>query len=316
MDARASSTYEFDLGSFHRTVSSSDDGAQAWFDRGLIWSYAFNHEESTLCFEKAILLDPSCVMAYWGLAYSLGPNYNKPWQAFDESEFASVIERAHDAVQKAEQNLATATPIEQALVKALSFRYPQATVAGLDDYAMWNAAYAREMGTVYERFPTDLDVAALYADSLMNLNPWGLWDIHTGEAAPGAQTLEVKRVLECALQEGMHHPGLLHLYIHLMEMSPTPEIALNAADCLRGLVPDAGHLQHMPTHLDILCGDYRRAIASNSDAIVADKKFLTQAGPMNFYSLYRAHNYHFRIYAAMFAGQSKVRQSDAFDITF
>jgi hypothetical protein len=164
------------------------------------------------------------------------------------------------------------------------------------------------MRGVYADFADDLDVATLYADSLMNLTPWELWDLRTGQPAEGARTLEAKDVLDAALRHagGLAHPGLLHLYIHLMEMSSTPEDALVVADHLRDLVPDAGHLQHMPTHLDILCGDYRRAIASNSDAIRADDRFLERRGAMNFYTLYRSHDFHFRLYAAMFAGQSEV----------
>jgi tetratricopeptide (TPR) repeat protein len=164
------------------------------------------------------------------------------------------------------------------------------------------------MESVYQRFPDDLDVATLYADSLMNLTPWELWDLQTGQPASAARTIDIKAVLERALaQDGaLRHPGLLHMYIHLMEMSGAPETALLAADNLRGLVPDAGHLNHMPTHLDILCGDYRKAITSNSAAIRADEKYLARAGAVNFYTLYRSHDYHFRIYAAMFAGQSRV----------
>ena len=162
--------------------------------------------------------------------------------------------------------------------------------------------------SVYEDFSDDLDVAALYVDSLMSLTPWKLWDLPTGKPAEGARTIEAKGVLERALstEAGLAHPGLLHLYIHLMEMSSTPEVGLTIADHLRGLVPDSGHLNHMPTHLDIQCGDYRRTIASNSDAIKADDKFLAHRGPLNFYTLYRIHNFHFCIYAAMFSGQSKI----------
>ena len=142
----------------------------------------------------------------------------------------------------------------------------------------------------------------------MNLTPWELWDLRTGEPAPGSRALEAREVLDRALEsDGGHgHPGVLHMYIHLMEMSSAPEQAMVVADRLRGLVPDAGHLHHMPTHLDVLCGDYRRVVSSNTDAIAADERFLSREGPMNFYTLYRAHNYHFKIYGAMFLGQSAV----------
>lgn len=296
----------YDLGSFHRVVSTSSQDAQIWFDRGLIWSYSFNHEEAAKCFEQALKNDPHCAMAYWGLAYTLGPNYNKPWEFFNDEDLEATVRRAHRAATQAKALANAASPVEQALIDALQLRYPEDHAGS--DCLMWNKSYSDAMGLVYAEFSDDIDVATLYADALMNLTPWGLWDLASGEPMPGARALDVKHVLDRALAQdsALAHPGVLHLYIHLMEMSSTPEAALTVADHLRGLVPDAGHLHHMPTHLDMLCGDYQRAIASNSDAIRADEKFLARAGAFNFYTLYRTHNYHFRIYAAMFAGQSKV----------
>ena len=296
----------YDLGSFHRSVTTSSEDAQAWFDRGFIWTWGFNHEEAVKCFEKAIFHDPGCAMAYWGLAYSLGPNYNKPWDVFDSQDMAMSVSRSYLAALQAKTNSATALPVERALINALQLRYPHAKPA--EDCSVWNQQYADAMESVYKGFSDDLDVAALFADALMNLAPWQLWDLSNGEPAAGARTSEAKDILDRALcsENGLQHPGLLHLYIHLMEMSGLPETALTVADHLRGLVPDAGHLNHMPTHLDILCGDYRRAIASNSEAIRADRKFLAREGSLNFYTLYRSHNYHFRIYAAILSGQSKI----------
>ncbi|KAL4946007.1 hypothetical protein BDV06DRAFT_183395 [Aspergillus oleicola] len=296
----------FNLGNYSRTISTTTPAAQAWFNRGLIWTYAFNHEEAANCFQNAVNEDPSCAMAYWGLAYALGPNYNKPWQFFDEVELAATVKRTHQAAADAKKHAQELGSVEAAVIDAVQYRYPQNNPAA--DCTKWNQGYAEAMQGVYEGFPNDLDVAALYADSLMNLTPWELWDLRTGKPAPNARTLEIKDVLDRALQlpGGLKHPGLLHLYIHLMEMSGAPEKALVIADHLRGLVPDAGHLNHMPTHLDILCGEYRAAISSNSAASESDKRFVAKAGPLNFYTLYRAHNYHFRIYAAMFAGQSRV----------
>lgn len=296
----------YDLGTFHRPVSTSNDAAQTWFARGLTWIYAFNHEEAASCFELAIANDPACAMAYWGLAYSLGPNYNKPWEAFDKHERDTTVNRANHAVMQSKERAEAATPVERALVNAQQFRYPQQYAA--EDCSVWNMQYADAMRSVYQDFSDDLDVVTLYADALMNLTPWALWDLYSGQPAEDARTLEVKSVLEKALarEEGQDHPGLLHLYIHLMEMSSAPESAMKMADRLRGLVPDAGHLHHMPSHLDVLCGDYGRAIVSNSDAIRADEKFVARAGAMNFYTLYRCHNYHFCIYAAMFAGRFRI----------
>ncbi|MFF4397463.1 hypothetical protein [Streptomyces sp. NPDC001480] len=295
----------YDLGTHRRPVTTSSPEAQTWFDRGLVWTYAFNHEEAVSCYEAAVAADPDCAMAYWGIAYALGPNYNKPWDFFDEQDLARTVERTHAAVELAQEKAATATPVERALIDALRARYPKARA--VEDCSVWNAPYADRMRAVYELAPDDLDVATLYADALMNITPWQLWDLRTGEPAKGARTREAKAVLDRALavDGGAAHPGVLHLYVHLMEMSPTPEAALRVADRLRGLVPDAGHLQHMPSHLEVLCGDYRRVVADNSAAIVADEKFHARAGAMNFYTLYRSHNHHFKIYGAMFLGQAR-----------
>ncbi|MFK4145269.1 hypothetical protein [Streptomyces sp. NPDC004065] len=295
----------YDLGSHTRRVTTSSPQAQMWFDRGLAWTYAFNHEEAVRCFEAAAAADPGCAMADWGVAYALGPNYNKPWEFFDGEDLTRTVRRTHEAVERAHAKAPSATPVERALIEALRARYPRARAEDAGDCSVWNASYADSMRTVHELAPDDLDVATLYADALMNLTPWQLWDIRTGRPAEGARTPEARKVLERALAApgGARHPGVLHMYIHLMEMSPTPEAALTAADRLRGLVPDAGHLQHMPSHLEVLCGDYRRVLSDNAAAIAADEKYFARAGAMNFYTLYRCHNLHFRIYGAMFLGR-------------
>lgn len=297
----------YDLGTHGRPVTTSSREAQRWFDRGLVWTYAFHHEEAVACFEAAAAADPDCAMAHWGIAYALGPNYNKPWEAFDTAELTRTVDRTHAAVELAHEKAArSATPLERALIGALRARYPQARA--VEDCSVWNEPYAESMRAVHELAPDDLDVTTLYADALMNLTPWQLWDLRTGLPAEGARTLEAKDVLDRALatEGGREHPGVLHLYVHLMEMSATPEAALDVADRLRGLVPDAGHLNHMPSHLEVLCGDYRRVVSDNSAAIAADEKYRARAGAMNFYTLYRSHNYHFRIYGAMFLGQYRV----------
>jgi tetratricopeptide (TPR) repeat protein len=301
----------YDLGRHSRPVTTSSPEAQTWFDRGLVWTYGFNHEEAVYCFEQALRHDPDCAMAHWGVGYALGPNYNKPWEAFDEADLRSTVERAHAAVARAGELAPSATQAEQALIGALRWRYAQDELPG--ERQVWNEKYADAMGGVYQDFGDDLDVAALYADALMNLTPWQLWDLRTGEPAAGARTAETREVLDRALESpaARAHPGVLHMYIHLMEMSPYPERARPAAEHLRGLVPDAGHLHHMPTHLDVLCGDYGRVVASNTDAIAADERYLARNGAMNFYTLYRCHDYHFKIYGAMFLGQSEVALSTA-----
>ncbi|KAG6124872.1 hypothetical protein E4U12_007840 [Claviceps purpurea] len=298
----------YNLGTHHCPITTSNPVAQTWFNRGLVWCYGFNHEEAARCFQTAISHDASCAIAHWGLAYALGPNYNKPWELFGRRELSNTAERTHRAVEQAQALCGNASPVEKALIEALRFRYPRVRAPRKGDYCIWNREYADAMGSVAARFPQHLDVAALYADAMMNLTPWQLWDIKTGQPAEGARTEQVKRVLDEALsqQGGDQHPGLLHLYIHLMEMSSTPEAGMPAADKLRGLVPDSGHLNHMPSHLDILVGDYARAVAANADAMAADDKFLQREGPLNFYTLYRSHDFHFRIYSAMFSGQSRL----------
>ncbi|KAK4223793.1 hypothetical protein QBC38DRAFT_458985 [Podospora fimiseda] len=295
----------FDLGGFHMPITAQTPNAQRWFSRGLVWCYGFNHEEAIKCFERAANSDQHCAMAYWGVAYAVGPNYNKSWGIFGEKEFQITLERARRATLKALEYSKSTTPAEQGLINALQHRYPKNHGTPKEAYK-WNVAFADAMKVVYKAHRNHPDVVAVYVDALMNLTPWDMWDIKTGVPADGARTLDAKVALQWALSEHPHHPGLLHLYIHLMEMSPFPEKAIKAADNLRGLIPDSGHLNHMPSHIDILCGDYRRAIASNTEAIKADDKFVKRNGAINFYTVYRVHDLHFRLYGAMFAGQCAV----------
>ena len=298
----------YDLGTYSRAVTTGSPQAQRWFDRGLLWSYGYNHDEAIRCFRKAIEHDRDCAMAYWGIAYASGPNYNKRWDAFIEQELKEAVAQARLATQAALVHIDRASPVEQGLIRALEQRYQANQVTSLEQLFSWNDAYAASMRDVYRSFADDPDVAALFAEALIDRTPWLLWDLRTGQPAAGADTLEAVAVLEQALQrmEGhgaAPHPGVLHMYVHTMEMSPHPERALRAADVLRDLVPDAGHLRHMPSHIDVLCGDYRGAMITNSRAIQADSKYLEQEGPLNFYTLYRCHNYHFKLYSAMFLGQ-------------
>ncbi|BDX32068.1 hypothetical protein TUM20985_26150 [Mycobacterium antarcticum] len=287
----------YDLGSYHRSIETPSAQAQLWFDRGMVWAYAFNHEESILCFERALALDPDLAIARWGIAYAIGPNYNKAWEAFDPADLTASLARARDEVDRAGTGRASA--VERRLIDALATRFPA------DDLAAGHARYADAMSALAADFPDDVDVQALAADALVNVSAWALWDTRTGEPAPGSRVVEAKRLLDAALatQEGRRHPGVLHLYLHAMEMSARPEDALPAADLLRGLVPDAGHLQHMPSHIDVLCGDYHRSIDANLVAVQADRRFVEREGPLNFYSLYRAHDLHFVVYSAMFEGR-------------
>jgi tetratricopeptide (TPR) repeat protein len=294
----------YDVGAYRRNISTSSPEAQLWFDRGLIWTYAYNHEEAIVCFEQALKHDPDCAMAHWGVAYAIGPNYNKPWEAFDADEKPASIARASEAVREAQLRVDRVTSVERELIEAINHRYPPD--ADLESFARWNDAYAEAMRMVYHEHSGDLDVCALFAEAIMNRTPWQLWDLRSGKPAEGADTLEAIQVLERAfdgLSGAWDHPGLLHMYIHLMEMSPHPERALRHGDRLCTLVPDAGHLVHMATHIDVLCGDYQHVVERNSRASDADRRYLANAGADNFYTLYRCHNFHFKIYGAMFLGQ-------------
>ena len=300
----------FNLGTYSRPITTTSAAAQLWFDRGLLWCYGYNHEESVRCFRQATECDTGCAMAYWGIAYASGSNYNKPWEAFEPDELLQAVADASTATQAALARLDGTSPVEQALIKALAHRYPSDQAVSSDAFSAWNDAYATAMRAVYTAFPDDLDVSSLYAEAMINRTPWALWDLKSGNPAEGADTLAAIDVLENGMRQvdegGLApHPGLLHMYIHVMEMSPHPERALRACDALRDLVPDAGHLRHMPSHIDILCGHYHDAVVANNKAIVADGKYLEREGPLNFYTLYRCHNYHFKLYSAMFLGQYK-----------
>ena len=277
----------------------------------MVWCYAFNHDEAILCFERALEFDEDLAIARWGIAYAVGPNYNKGWDAFDPVDRAQSLSRARAELARASQGRASAC--EQALIAALARRFAADDPDDEDALLAGHRAYADAMVQVAYSYPDDTDVAALAADALMNVTAWALWDSRTGEPAPGSRVVEAKQILDTALATaaGRAHPGILHLYLHAMEMSTTPEVALPAADLLRGLVPDAGHLAHMPSHIDVLCGNYRDSVVANLAAVRADRRFVERSGPLNFYSLYRAHNLHFIVYSAMFEGNSSVAMQAA-----
>ena len=296
----------YDLGTYHRPIDTPSPQAQIWTDRGLVWAYAFNHDEAIRCFERALELDQDLAIARWGIAYSIGPNYNKAWEAFDPVDLAASLARARMELGLASN--ARASAIERGLIEAL--RPASRPTIRTTPTRCLRATRATPMRwrSSPSAYPDDIDVQALAADALVNVTAWALWDTRTGEPAPGSRVVEAKRILDDALATpaGREHPGVLHLYLHTMEMSATPQDALPAADLLRGLVPDAGHLQHMASHIDVLCGDYRNSVVSNLTAVQADRLFVEREGPLNFYSLYRAHNLHFVVYSAMFEGNSAI----------
>jgi tetratricopeptide (TPR) repeat protein len=290
-----------DFGGWSRPVSAVP-AAQAAFDEGLALTFGFNHAAAIAAFGRAAAADPGCGMAHWGIAYAAGPNYNLPWDLYDDAGRAAALARAFDATQAA-RAAGGRTPADRALIAALSARYPQRDPG--PDMAAWDRAFADAMEAAHLAHPGDLDIRAVYAESLLTLTPWKMWDLASG-APTGPHTLRARSVLERAFAEdprAWDHPGLLHLYVHLMEMSPTPEAALPQADRLRVLAPGLGHLVHMATHIDVLCGAWADALAWNLAAVKADEAEAEANGRLTFYTGYRLHNYHFACYAAMFLGR-------------
>ena len=246
-------------------------------------------------------------MAWWGVAYSVGPEYNRMWHQLDENELEIALKECFEASQNALSLSSNVNEVEKDLIKALSSRHPSPEAPrNFDD---WTNDYADAMRKVYFKYPKNPDVSALFAEAIMSRTPWLLWDLKTGEPKEGASTLEAKDVLEKAIklveESGSHpHAGLLHYYIHAMEMSPTPEVALKAGDLMRTLVPDCGHLLHMPTHIDFQCGNYNDVVSRNSEAIEADVKMLP-SHDLNLFAGSIIHNIHFKLYGALFLGQYK-----------
>src|SRR5689334_12034522 len=213
------------LGDFHRKVTTVSDEAQKYFDQGMRFLWAFNHDESTRSFAKAAQLDPQCAMCYWGVALTVGPNYNLPMMAEPRAKVAAA------AVQDAQKNASRATPVEQALIAALAKRYPNAQPLDPSNAGPILTAYADAMKAVANQFPNDLDVLTMYAESRMNLNAWKLWTLD-GKPAPGTE--EIVTTLELVLQRDPHHPGANHYYVHAIEASPHPDKGVPAAEALRG----------------------------------------------------------------------------------
>ena len=301
-DAASPAEPYYDIGGFHYEVSTDSDAAQTWFDRGLAMCVGFNHEEAVRCFERALAEDPTMSMALWGMAYAWGPNIN------NMEILPHQIAQADLAVRLAKLHVDHATPLERDLIAALAKRY---AAPAPEDREPLNRAYADAMRDVYARHSDEPTIAALFAESLMNLQPWQHWS-PSGE--PGEHTEEIVAVLEGGLERSPGHPFLCHLYIHAIEASPTPEKALPAANRLRDAMPGIGHLVHMPTHIYVLLGDYGNVVATNQQAIAADMKFLRREGGHNFYTLYRMHNYHFVVYGAMFDGQKELALQAARDL--
>jgi len=289
-------------GGYARTVTTTSRAAQELFDQGIQLLYGFNHDEATRSFQAAAEADPSCAMAWWGIAYANGRDINNP----DVTEAEARL--AYDAAQEAQRHLAGATPVEAALVRAILLRYALPNPA---DRRPLDEAYARAMESVYREFPDDPDVGAIYAESLMNLQPWDLWE---RDGTPKGRTLEIVAVLEHVLAIAPLHPGANHFYIHTVEASSDPDRAVAAADRLRDLVPGAGHLVHMPSHIYTRVGRYADAAEANVRAIAADKRYFAVAPPPDFYNIYFVHNVHFLAYASMMEGRYEAAMSAASEL--
>jgi len=281
------------LGSHTFPVSARNRDAQTFMNQGLNLAYAFNHAEARRAFREAARLDPELAMAYWGQALVLGPNINALMEPNEEPQ-------AYELVQKAMSLKGRGTAREQAYIEALAERYSGRAA----DRQPRDAAYADAMRRMHERFPDDLDAAMLYVESVMDLRPWGYWQ---RDGAPHARTDDIVRLTEQVLARNPKHPGAVHMYIHLMEGTATPEKAEHAADTLLTLMPAAGHMVHMPAHIYQRIGRYADAIKSNQLAIAADEDYISQCRAQGLYPMaYYPHNIHFLWFAATADGQSKL----------
>jgi len=269
------------LGDLHHPVSTKNAQAQQFFDQGLRFIYAFNHDEAARSFRHASELDPTLAMAYWGVAEAVGPNYNDP---ADPDRY----KQAHDAVQKAVDLSVDASPSDQAYIQALAKRFPADPNSDLKKAA---EDYRDAMRQLAGEFPDDLDAATLFAESGMNLHPWGLWHV---DGTPEAGTEEIVSTLESVMKRDPNHLGAIHYYIHAVEASPNPERALAGANKLASLAPAAGHIVHMPAHVYIRTGDYEAAVKTNEKAAEVDRAYIKATGAQGIYPMmYYSHNLHF-----------------------
>ncbi len=291
------------LDAHHHEISTDVPLAQEYFDQGLVLAFGFNHAEAARSFEQAARLDPTCAMCYWGKALVLGPNINLQMPP-------EHVEPAWEAVQKAQELAGEhATPREQAYIEALSERYDPDPPA---DRSPLDRAYAEAMGEVAETYPEDLDAQMLYVEALMDEHPWDYW---TDEGDPKPWTPEIVQVLEDVLEEAPEHPMANHLYIHAVEASDEPQRALESARRLEDLVPGAGHLVHMPSHIYIRTGRYHEATKANERAVAADQQYLSQSHEAGIYMVgYVPHNEHFLWATTTLEGRSEDAIAAAHDV--
>lgn len=290
------------MGDHHRKVQTASVRAQRYFDQGLTWAYAFNHDEAIRSFSEAARLDPNLAIAWWGVALCNGPHINNPMMS------PAQCAAANAALRKAKDASEHATPVELALIGALTKRYADPPPSDRTDL---DRAYANAMHAVWQEFPNDNDVGVLYAEALMDLQPWDLW---TQEKQPKGNTREIVAVLEKVLARDSNHPGANHLYIHASEASDHADQAIASANRLRTLVPLAGHLVHMPAHIDVHVGGWAAAANTNEAAIKSDRKYRELRPRQGFYNIYMAHNHQFLSWAAMMEGRHAVASQAAADM--
>ena len=298
----------FNLGKYSRAISTSSKDAQIWFTRGLNWCYGFNHEEGVKCFHKAIKIDPKCAMAHWGVAYGSGPFYNLPWRHFGDLELKKYTKLCYDHIQVAKSLIPHVSEFEADLINALSTRFQIDHSVTAEEFDQWDDDYSNSTRELYKKYPQDIDIMAIFAEAMMTRTPWRLWNIKLNEPAENSDVIEALDVLNKAIvlrneQKLTQHPLILHLHIHATEMSSAPEQSLEAANILRTLCPDLGHMNHMPGHTYVLCGLYEEAKIASEKAIIADRLYLDYAGPYNFYTTARCHDLHLMMYTCMLLGQ-------------
>jgi len=291
------------MGRLHHAIATKNADAQRFFNQGLTYVYGFNHDEAIRSFRRAAELDPASPMPHWGIALALGPNINL--DVDPEREKAAYTE-----AQQAKALLGGAPANERAYVEALAVRYSDDPKADLKALAV---KYKDAMRNVMRRYPDDLDAATLYAESLMDLNPWQLW---SPAGTPAAGTAEIVSLLESVLRRDPQHIGANHYYIHAVEASKTPERALQSAKRLDTLVPAAGHLVHMPAHIYMRTGDYLSAVSSNAKAAEVDRAYIAANKPAGIYpAMYYNHNLDFLASAAMMSGQFATAKKAADELT-
>jgi tetratricopeptide (TPR) repeat protein len=282
------------LGGFHRAVTTKSPEAQAYFDQGMRFVWAFNHDEATRSFARAAEIDPSCASCWWGVALTLGPNYNMPMMA------EARAKAGWEAIAKARAAAPAATPVERALIEALAKRFLGARPLDPSNSAAPLKAYVEAMRAVADRFPDDMDVRTLYAEALMNTNPWKLWN---ADGTPGPGTPDILAALRTVLAKDPNHPGANHYWIHAVEASPHPEQGVRSAEVLTGMMPAAGHLEHMPAHIMQRVGRYEEAAEANRKGAAADLAYFAMTAPPDYYPMYTVHNYQFLAFAAAMEGR-------------